>query len=197
MAVRTQRERSEATTNELVEVARRLFAADGYAATSLDDVVRGAGVTKGALYHHFKGKRDLFLAVYEREQQRLAAAQFEAFARRKGAWEGFFAGSRAFFEASLDPGVQRITLLDAPGALGWDTMREIEGDALQMIEFALREAIEAGRLPKRPTGPLAQLLFGATCEAAMGIARADNQQAALRNVLSELRALLDGLAAPR
>ncbi|HEX2087871.1 MAG TPA: helix-turn-helix domain-containing protein, partial [Solirubrobacteraceae bacterium] len=62
MAVRTQKERSEATTSELVEAARALFAADGYAATSLDDVVRRAGVTKGALYHHFGGKRDLFLA---------------------------------------------------------------------------------------------------------------------------------------
>src|SRR5688572_11986017 len=104
MPVRTQRERSEATTSALLDVARRLFAADGYAATSLDDVVRGAGVTKGALYHRFAGKRDLFLAVYEREQHRLAQVQFEAFARNKGAWEGFYAATQAFFEASLDPG---------------------------------------------------------------------------------------------
>src|SRR5215212_3653335 len=127
MPVRTQKERSEATTSELLDVARRLFAADGYAATSLDDVVRGAGVTKGALYHHFAGKRDLFLAVFEREQQKLARTQFEAFARRKGTWDGFFAATQAFFEASLDPGVQRITLLDAPAVLGWETMREVEG----------------------------------------------------------------------
>src|ERR687893_1064543 len=175
MAVRTQKERSEATTSELVEVARRLFAADGYAATSLDDVVRGAGVTKGALYHHFGGKRDLFLAVYEREQQRLAQVQFEAFARRKGSWDGFMAGSQAFFEASLDPGVQRITLLDAPSVLGWETMREVEGRyGAAQLHHAIEALIHDGDLPPRPVAPLANMLFGAMCEAAMMVARSQS-----------------------
>jgi len=196
MPVRTQRERSDSTTSELVEVARRLFAADGYAATSLDDVVRGAGVTKGALYHHFGGKRDLFLAVYEREQQRLAQAQFEAFARQKGAWEGFFAGSRAFFEASLDPGVQRITLLDAPSVLGWETMREVEGRyALVQLHQGIEALIHDGHLAPRPVAPLANMLFGAMCEAAMMVARARDQRKATKEVLAELRAILEALAA--
>jgi AcrR family transcriptional regulator len=194
VAVRTQKERSEATTSELVEVARRLFAADGYAATSLDDVVRGAGVTKGALYHHFKGKRDLFLAVYEREQQRLAAAQFDAFARSKGAWEGFFAGSRAFFEASLDPGVQRITLLDAPSVLGWETMREVEGRyALVQLHQGLEALIHDGHLAPRPVAPLANLLFGAMCEGAMLVARAEDPPAATGQVLAELKTIMEAL----
>ena len=194
MAVRTQKERSEATTSELVEVARRLFAADGYSATSLDDVVRGAGVTKGALYHHFKGKRELFLAVYEREQQRLAAAQLEAFSRRKGTWDGFFAASRAFFEASLDPGVQRITLLDAPSVLGWETMREVESRyALVQLRKGIELLIRDGHIAPRPVEPLANLLFGSVCEAAMMVARADDQRAAARQVLAELKALLEGL----
>ncbi len=196
MAVRTQKERSEATTSELVEVARRLFAADGYAATSLEDVVRGAGVTKGALYHHFRGKRELFLAVYEREQQRLAAAQHEAFARRKGTWDGFFAACRAFFEASLDPGVQRITLLDAPSVLGWETMREVESRyALVHLRKGLDLLIRDGHIAPRPVEPLANLLFGSVCEAAMMVARADDQRAAARQVLAELKAMLEGLRA--
>jgi AcrR family transcriptional regulator len=194
--VRTQKERSEATTSELVEVARRLFAADGYAATSLEDVVRGAGVTKGALYHHFGGKRDLFLAVYEREQARLAQAQFEAFARRKGAWEGFFAGTQAFFEASLDPGVQRITLLDAPSVLGWETMREVEGRySLVQLHQGIEALIHDGHLPPRPVAPLANMLFGAMCEAAMMVARADDPRAATQEVLAELRTIMDALRA--
>ncbi len=198
MAVRTQKERSEATTSELLDVARRLFAADGYAATSLDDVVRGAGVTKGALYHHFGGKRDLFLAVYEREQQRLAAASLEAFARRKDPWEGFLAGCRAFFEASLDPGVQRITLLDAPAVLGWETIREVEGRyALVQLHQGIEALIEEGLLAPRPVAPLANLLFGAMCEGAMMVARAPDQRAATREVLGELRAMLEALRAAR
>jgi AcrR family transcriptional regulator len=194
MAVRTQRERSEATTAELLDVARRLFAADGYAATSLEDVVRGAGVTKGALYHHFGGKRDLFLAVYEREQQRLAQAQFEAFARRRDVWEGFFAGTQAFFEASLDPGVQRITLLDAPSVLGWETIREVEGRyALVQLHQGIEALVHDGHLAPRPVAPLANMLFGAMCEAAMMVARAGDQRAATAEVLAELRALMEGL----
>ena len=194
MAVRTQRERSEATTAELLDVARRLFAADGYAATSLEDVVRGAGVTKGALYHHFGGKRDLFLAVYEREQQKLAQTQFAAFARKKGAWDGFLAASQAFFEASLDPGVQRITLLDAPSVLGWETMREVEGRyALVQLHQGVEALIADGHLAPRPVAPLANMLFGAMCEAAMMVARAKDQRAATREVLAELRAMMEAL----
>jgi AcrR family transcriptional regulator len=196
MAVRTQKERSEATTSELLDVARRLFAADGYAATSLDDVVSGAGVTKGALYHHFAGKRDLFLAVYEREQERLAQVQFQAFARKKGAWEGFFAATQAFFEASLDPGVQRITLLDAPSVLGWETMREVEGRySLVQLHQGIEALIHDGRLAPRPVGPLANMLFGAMCEAAMMVARAPNPRQATREVLAELRTIMEALRA--
>ena len=194
--MRTQKERSEATTSDLVEVARRLFAADGYAATSLEDVVRGAGVTKGALYHHFGGKRDLFLAVYEREQARLAEVQFAAFARRKGAWEGFFAATQAFFEASLDPGVQRITLLDAPSVLGWETMREVEGRySLVQLHHGIEALIHDGHLAPRPVAPLAYMLFGAMCEAAMMVARAEDPRRATKDVLAELRTILEALRA--
>lgn len=194
MAVRSQKERSDATTSELVEVARRLFAADGYAATSLEDVVRGAGVTKGALYHHFGGKRDLFLAVYDREQARLAQVQFQAFARKKGAWEGFFAATQAFFEASLDPGVQRITLLDAPSVLGWETMREVEGRySLVQLQQVLEGLIHDGHLAKRPVAPLASVLFGAMCESAMMVARSENPRVATREVLAELRTIMEAL----
>ncbi|HEV2813428.1 MAG TPA: TetR/AcrR family transcriptional regulator [Solirubrobacteraceae bacterium] len=196
MPVRTQKERSDATTSELLDVARRLFAADGYAATSLEDVVRGAGVTKGALYHHFGGKRELFLAVYEREQQRLAKIQHDAFTRKKGTWDGFFAASQAFFEASLDPGVQRITLLDAPSVLGWETMREVEGRyALVQLHQGIEALIHDGHLAPRPVEPLANMLFGSMCEAAMMVARSEDQRAATKQVLAELRTIMDALKA--
>ena len=195
-AERTQRERTEATTGQLLDAARRLFAADGYQATSLDDVVRAAGVTKGALYHHFDGKRDLFRAVFEREQQQLAQACHVAYQRKRDPWEGFYEGCRAFFETVLDPGVQRITVLDGPAVLGWETVRQIEaGYSLAMMRGGIEAAIEAGRIAPRPVAPLANLLFGALCEGAMSVARADDQQAATRALLREVRAMLDSLEA--
>src|SRR5687767_8532321 len=117
---RSQPERSEATTRALEKSARELFASEGYSSTQLDDVVRAAGVTKGALYHHFQGKADLFRAVFEHEQRRLSKVVSDACHRQRDPWKGFFSGCRALLEAQLDPGVQRITLLDAPSVLGWE-----------------------------------------------------------------------------
>jgi len=192
---RTQQQRSEATTGELLAAARSLFAADGYAATSLDAVAAAAGVTKGALYHHFAGKRELFRAVYEAEQRRLGEMESRAYARKRDPWDAFYAACRAFLEASLDPGVQRITLLDAPSALGWEAMREIEAGSLAMMTKALQEAIDAGCIAPRPVEPLARILFGAICETAMTTARSQNRHATSRRMLKELRTVLDALAA--
>jgi AcrR family transcriptional regulator len=191
---RTQRQRTEATTGQLLDAARELFAARGYSATSLDDVVAAAGVTKGALYHHFASKRDLFRAVFENEQRHLAQVCHEAYRRKDDPWEGFHEGCRAFLEETLDPGVQRIVSLDAPAVLGWDQVREIEaGYSLAMIENGLREAIEGERIAPRPTGPLAHMLFGALGEGAMVIARSGDQRAAMREVEREIRNILRSL----
>jgi hypothetical protein len=122
--------------------------------------------------------------------------QFQAFARKKDTWEGFFAGSRAFFEASLDPGVQRITLLDAPSVLGWETMREVEGRySLVQLHQGIEALIGEGRLAPRPVAPLANMLFGAMCEAAMMAVRSDDPRRATKEVLDELRAIMEALRA--
>jgi AcrR family transcriptional regulator len=190
----TQQERREATTTALLAAAHELFAEDGYAATSLDAVVAKAGVTKGALYHHFSGKRGLFAAVFAQEQVRLSGAIVAAYQRRHDPWEAFEAGAAAFIEACQEPGAQRIFLLDAPSALGWETIRHLESDSLQMLETGIRRAIEAGSIEERPVEPLAHLLFGALCESAMVVARAPDQEAALDDALAELHRVLASLA---
>ncbi|MEA2398193.1 MAG: hypothetical protein QOK25_1749 [Thermoleophilaceae bacterium] len=192
---RTQQERSEATTAELLAAARELFASDGYAATSLDAIASAAGVTKGALYHHFESKRDVFRAVYVAEQGRLAEVEARAYRGEDDPWEGFYAACRAFLEASLDPRVQQITIIDAPGALGPDAMLETEADAVAMTKDGLRHAMEAGSIPSRPVDPLAHLVFGALCQAATTIARSKDPKSELRGILAELRRMLDALAA--
>jgi AcrR family transcriptional regulator len=194
-ARRTQRERSEATTSALVEAARDLFAQDGYAATSLDAVVTRAGVTKGALYHHFAGKRELFEAVFSREQGRLLEAIAGA---STGAdsdpWRALGAGCRGFLDFTLDPGVQRIFLLDATAALGWERIREIESDSMALLQLGIEQAIEAGQIEPRPAAPLAHLLFGAICELAMVVARRPDQRRAHREAAAELDRVLSALA---
>jgi AcrR family transcriptional regulator len=195
-AARTQQQRSEATVSELLAAARERFAKDGYAGTSLDAIAAAAGVTKGALYHHFAGKRDLFQAVFEEEQRRLLAMVAEAYGKKKDPWDAFYEGCRAYLEASADPAVQRIVSLDAPSALGWEAVREIEQEtSFGSIVGGLKAAMKAERIAKRPVEPLAHLLFGALGEGAMAIATADDQRKALRGVLDSMRALLAALAA--
>ncbi len=173
-ARRTQRERSATTSRDLVAAARSLFAREGYAATSLEAVAAEAHVTKGALYHHFGGKRQLFEAVFEEEERRLCEALAAVYAEEADPLQGAYAGCRAFLEVSLDPAVQRITLVDGPSVLGWERLREIEERyGLAMIKEALRDAGKAGGSGRDVDAP-AHLIFGALCEGAMFLARAED-----------------------
>jgi AcrR family transcriptional regulator len=194
VARRTQAERTEATTAALVDAARELFARDGYDATSLDAVAARAGVTKGAVYHHFDGKRQLFEAVFSREVERLGTPLAAAYTRKKDPWDAFQAACRAFLDECLDPGLQRIVLVDASAAIGWEGIRRLEAPLLELMELAIARAADAGRIARRPSGPLAHFLFGAICEMAMIVARAGDQKAAQRQAVAEIGRVLDGLA---
>lgn len=192
-AKRTQAERTEATTAALVDAARELFAQDGYAATSLDAVAAKARVTKGAVYHHFQGKQQLFEAVFVREVERLCAVMPAVYASKRDPWDAFGACCRAFLEECLEPGLQRIMLLDALAAMGWEGVRRMEAPMMELMEVAIAAAVEAGRIAPRPAGPLAVFLYGALCETSMSVARADDQKAAHRRALTELSHVLNGL----
>ena len=142
----TQEERSEATRGKLLAVARKLFRIRGYARTFIEDIAARAGVTKGAFYHHFPDKKAIFLAVFHETEQALMEAS-AAGARGPDAWSQFRAGCRAFLEASMDAGVQRIILRDGPVVLGWEAWREIDARySLGLIEGALRQAMAEGRV---------------------------------------------------
>jgi AcrR family transcriptional regulator len=170
-------EQSEATRAELVKVARRLFAQRGYGDVATEEIVRAAGVTRGALYHHFTDKRDLFRAVYEEVEsdltQRIAA---EALKTATNPLEGMRAASSAFLDACMDdPEVQRITLLDAPAVLGWEEWREIGTRyGLGLIQASLQAAMDEGLIDEHPVKPLAHILLGSLDEAALVVARADD-----------------------
>lgn len=190
---RTQQQRTEATTAALIAAARELFAKDGYEATSLDAVAAAARLTKGAVYHHFDSKRELFAAVFQAEADDLAGVLAEAYTRKRDPWKGFEAGCIAYLKACLEPGLRQIMLLDAERAVGWDRVRKLEGRLLSMLEAGIGQAVQAGRIARREPGPLAQLLFGTLCEAAMVVARAADQPTAQRAIVNEFRRLLAAL----
>ena len=193
---RTQAERSAATRAALIAAARRLFAERGYAAVGTPEVVAAAGVTRGALYHQFAGKAELFLAVYEALEQELAERVGEQVAAG-GATDPLDAltlGAEAFLDACAEPEVQRIVLIEAPAVLGWDTWRAIGLKyGLGLTEAILRAAMEAGRIAEQPVRPLAHVLIGALDEAALYVARAADPAAARDEMRAVLRRIVGGL----
>jgi len=195
---RSQAERSESTRTALIEAARSLFAARGYADVGTEEIVRAAGVTRGALYHHFDGKRDLFEAVYKRVEielaERIASGALDSGATEP--LEAMRAGAEMFLRACTEPEAQRIALLDGPAVLGWDRWREIAAEhGLGLIEASLQAAIEQGAIREQPVRPLAHLLMGALDEAAMLVARAEDPEQMRAEVGLTLDSLLAALGA--
>jgi AcrR family transcriptional regulator len=195
---RTQAERSEATRDALIDAARFLFAERGYADVGTEEIVRAAGVTRGALYHHFEGKRELFEAAYERIEadlaQRIASGALSG--GTTGPLAAMRAGAEMFLRACTEPEVQRIVLLDGPSVLGWDRWREIAAEhGLGLIEATLQAAVEAGAIDEQPVRPLAHVLMGALDEAAMLVARAEDPEQMRAEVGRTLDVLLAALSA--
>jgi len=189
-----QAARSAATRAALIGAARPLFGQRGYADVATEEIVHAAGVTRGALYHQFADKRELFLAVVEdveveiigRVSVRLAAAD------PADPLVALADGAEVLIDAILEPDIRRITALDAPSVLGWDTWREIsERYGLGLIDAALTGAIAQGSLPEQPVRPLAHLLLGALNEGAMYVALADDVTTARTQTLAALRAMLE------
>jgi AcrR family transcriptional regulator len=192
---RTQAERRETTRAALLAAARELFAERGYASVGTEEIVQRAGVTRGALYHHFRGKHDLFRAAYEQIEQQLTQ-RIAAGVRGDDPIQLLRSGAAMFLDACLEPEVQRIALLDAPSVLAWETWRAIgERYGLGLIQTALQNAIDAGAIPKQPVRPLAHVLLGALHEAALLVARADNVATARHEVGETIDRLLAALTA--
>jgi AcrR family transcriptional regulator len=189
-------QRSQATRAALLATARRLFAQRGYADVGTEEIVRATGVTRGALYHHFAGKRELFDAVYEQVEAEMMQSLAETVAA--SASDPLMAlriGVQAFMAACEDPAIQRIALLDAPAVLGWERWREVGMQyGLGLVQEALQEAMDAGLVAPGPVGPLAHLLLGAIDEGAMLVARADDDGRTRREVEASLTRFLDALA---
>jgi len=196
---RSQAERAEATRAALIEAARRLFTGHGYHAVGTEEIVRAAGVTRGALYHHFGGKPGLLDAAY----QQLEAESTERVAKvvlgseLESPLGAMRAGIEAFLDECAEPELRQIALHDAPAVLGWDRWREIgAANGLGLIEASLAAAIEAGEIRELPVKAMAHLLLGALDEAAMLVARSDDPESRAE-VTTVLLTLLESFAVAR
>lgn len=171
---KTQAERTEATREALVAAARKLFTERGYEEVGTEEIVRAAGVTRGALYHHFGDKASLLEATYERieAQSTERVARVVLGSHLHSPLEAMKAGVEAFLDECAKPELRQVALHDAPAVLGWERWREIgAANGLGLIEASLAAAIEAGEIREVPVGPTAHLLMGALDEAAMLLAR--------------------------
>lgn len=197
---RTQGERSAATRDALVRAARPLFAARGFAGVGTEAIVTAAGVTRGALYHQFADKTELFAAVFEAVEaditERIDAAVSES--GETDAVTLMKLGAQAWLAAAAEPEVRRIVLLEAPAALGWERWREVGlRYGLGLVQSLIEYAMTSGRIPKSPAEPLAHVLIGALDEAALYVARHEQQNRATEEVLEVLFRVIDALAEPR
>jgi AcrR family transcriptional regulator len=186
--------RGEATKSALISAARALFVSKGYFATGTEEIVAKAGVgTRGALYHHFTDKEDLFRAVFDQVQADLATATVVN--ERDDALELLTAALQQFLDASADNrDVQQVLLIDGPAVLGWDQWRSLEAQyGLGVITAMLDAAVAQKVIPRQPTASLAHMLLAAVDEAALYIANATDRQQAHTQARQSLRRLLGGL----
>ncbi|HEY8763442.1 MAG TPA: TetR/AcrR family transcriptional regulator [Solirubrobacteraceae bacterium] len=186
------------TRAALIQAARPLFAEHGFAGVSTEAIVQAAGMTRGALYHHFADKAELFAAVYEAIENDIATriGNQIAAAGASDPLEVMTLGAHTWLDACVDPEVQQIVLLDGPTVLGWERWREIGMRyGMGLVEGVLAQAIKLGRIPPQPVAPLAHVLVGALDEAAMYVATASDHAAANQEMRAVLARLIAGIAA--
>jgi AcrR family transcriptional regulator len=174
-------QRGAATREQLIAVATRLFAERGYEDTSIEAVLQEAGVSRGSLYHHFKGKEALFAVVVEAVGEDAGRRSVAAAEGAQDVAQALRAACLAWVELARDPVVQRVLLIDAPAVLGWQRWRELdEQHALGDVRMALTAIADGGQLDHALVDMFAHVLMASMNEIALVVARADDQQAAAR-----------------
>jgi AcrR family transcriptional regulator len=186
-----------ATRGQLIEVATSLFAERGYEGTSIEAVLAAAGVSRGALYHHFAGKEALFTAVLEAVSARITAEVTEAVRDCTDPVDAMHTGALAWIDLAGDPVIQRVMLVDAPSVLGWEQWRAMdEGRTAGAMRVMLQAVSDSGRLPQELVEPFSHMILAALDEAAMVVARAPDSRAAVAEGRHAVEELLNRLLRP-
>jgi AcrR family transcriptional regulator len=186
-----------ATRGQLIEVATRLFAEHGYEGTSVEAVLSAAGVSRGALYHHFAGKEALFEAVVSAVSDQVTVELTEAVRGCADPLDAMRTAAIAWIGLAADPVIQRVVLVDAPSVLGWDRWRAMDdGRTLGAMRAMLQAISDSGRLPAELVGPFSHMILAALDEIVLVIARAPDSAAAVAEGRMAVQALIDRLLRP-
>lgn len=190
----TQEERREATRKAVLRAAQRHFGSHGYNNVTVDQIANDAEVAKGAIYHYFPTKEELFEAVVQAVAAEIQAQVRATTVQQPDILRAMFAGNRAFFAACAKPQFAQIYLKDGPAILGWNRWREIDANHFGgMVRDGLLKAMELGVIAKRPVDPLVGLILGAVTEAAIACVSSENFSEAAEGYLEGLEAILNGL----
>ncbi len=189
-------EQSRETQDRLLKAARKLFGERGYGESSMEELVAQAGMTRGALYHQYTDKRDLFRAVFEAAEQDIGLQIAMAAAAETDPWEQLRAGARAVLETLNDPALRRIVFADGPAVLGWEEWRRIDGQySISMVRVVLEQNVAAGNIEPQPLEPLSHLIVGAINEAALAVAAATDRERACEAFVAAIDYVLNSLRA--
>lgn len=190
-----RRARGDRTRRDLVAAGRALFVDPGFFQASIGDLVTRSGVgTRGAFYHHFANKAELFHAVFQEVERDLMLRSLAHPPPGHNAWERLVSGLRGFLDAAAEPEVQRIILVDGPVILGWQTLRAIqEAGSMAAIEVLVHRAIAEGSIEPQPVREFTHMLVAALEEAALLVAHSPDPDAARRQAAEVLDRLLHAL----
>lgn len=189
-----RQEYADASREALVASARELFIGVGYSAASIEQIARNARLTRGALYHHFESKTELFIAVFEQIETETMERLAEALRSPPAPWQAAMTALDAYLDACLTPAYKRIVLEDGPIALGWQRWRALDQQhTLHLIERIIATLIDAGELRPQSTALPARVICAAAGEAAFAVADSEDPAAARDDAAQLLRELLGGL----
>ncbi|MGJ7541460.1 TetR/AcrR family transcriptional regulator [Variovorax sp. LT1R16] len=194
--VRRTRVEMEETRATLLATARKVFSERGYADTSMDDLTAQAGLTRGALYHHFGDKKGLLAAAVEQIDAEMDTRLQAISDSAEDAWEGFRRRCSAYLEMALEPEIQRIVLRDARAVLG-GASPESQRHCVESMQGLIDDLIQQGMVAEADPQALASLIYGSLAEAALWIADGDDGDARLARGVAALELLLRGLLVKR
>lgn len=180
------------TRKKLIQVARRAFGEYGYAETSMDKLTAEAGLTRGALYHHFGDKKGLFAAVVDQIDSEMASSAQQHLEQPDDLWEGLMLEGRIYIQNALNPEFQRIVLRDGPAVLGDPAHWSSQNRCLQSTRECVEQLLAEGRLKPVDALAAAVLLNGAAMNAALWVASSDDPAQVLPQALQAFEALASG-----